>query len=46
MKQEIIKLPKQLMNSIRAVIKETGLFKDEEDFISQSIIEQMRKFKR
>ena len=41
-----IKLPKQLLDSIKAVIEETKLFKNEEDFISQAIIKQIRKFKK
>ncbi|MBT6995101.1 hypothetical protein HN865_00535 [Candidatus Woesearchaeota archaeon] len=40
-----IKIPKQLMNSVKAVVDKTGLFADEEDFISQAIIKQITKYK-
>jgi hypothetical protein len=40
-----IKIPKQLMESIKAVVDKTKLFVDEEDFISQAIIKQISKYK-
>ena len=40
-----IKIPKQLMNSVKAVVDKTKLFVDEEDFISQAIIKQISKYK-
>jgi hypothetical protein len=40
-----IKIPKQLMASIKAVVDKTKLFADEEDFISQAIIKQISKYK-
>lgn len=45
MDQETIQLPKPLMDSIRAVIKETNLFKTEQDFIEEAIIKTLRRFK-
>tara|TARA_Y100000310_G_C20678303_1_gene814370 strand:+ start:336 stop:482 length:147 start_codon:yes stop_codon:yes gene_type:complete len=45
LEQETITLPKPLIESIRSVIKETKLFKDEQDFIEQSIIKTLRRFK-
>lgn len=40
-----IKIPKQLLASVRAVVEKTRLFADEEDFISQAIIKQISKYK-
>lgn len=40
-----IKIPKQLRDSVKAVVEKTGLFTDEEDFISQAIIKQISKYK-
>ncbi len=40
-----VKIPKQLMNSVKAVVEKTKLFADEEDFISQAIIKQISKYK-
>jgi len=40
-----IKLPKQLIDSIKAVVEKTKLFVDEEDFITQAIIKQISKYK-
>jgi len=40
-----IKIPKQLMDSVKAVVDKTRLFADEEDFISQAIIKQISKYK-
>ena len=40
-----IKIPKQLINSVKAVVDKTKLFADEEDFISQAIIKQISKYK-
>ncbi len=40
-----IKIPKQLMSSVKAVVDKTKLFVDEEDFISQAIIKQISKYK-
>ena len=45
MQTETIKLPKQLMDSIRVVVQKTKMFADEEDFINQAIIKQISKFK-
>ena len=45
MEKENFELPKQLMDNIRAVIDKTKLFIDEEDFITQSIIKQITKYK-
>ncbi|MBT3395040.1 hypothetical protein HOA59_00775 [archaeon] len=43
MEFETVKLPKQLMDSIRNTIEQTKMFSDEEDFINQSIIKQISK---
>ena len=40
-----VKIPKQLMDSVKAVVEKTRLFADEEDFISQAIIKQISKYK-
>ncbi len=40
-----VKIPKQLMDSVKAVVDKTKLFADEEDFISQAIIKQISKYK-
>ncbi|MCD4760117.1 hypothetical protein K8R33_04485 [archaeon] len=40
-----IEVPKQLMESVKAVIEKTKLFADEDDFISQAIIKQISKYK-
>jgi len=40
-----IKIPKQLMDSVKAVVNKTGLFADEDDFITQAIIKQISKYK-
>ncbi|MBT3416692.1 hypothetical protein HON86_00760 [Candidatus Woesearchaeota archaeon] len=40
-----IKIPKQLMGSVKAVVDKTQLFADEDDFISQAIIKQISKYK-
>jgi len=45
MQTEAIHLPKQLIDNIRSLIKNTNMFKDESDFIEQSIIKQMSKLK-
>ena len=45
METETIQIPKQLMDSIRELVKKTKLFADEDDFINQAIIKQMAKFK-
>ena len=45
METETLKLSKPMMNSIRALIKQTNLFKDETDFVEQAIIKQMSKMK-
>ena len=45
MEKEILELPKQLMDNIRIVIDKTKLFSDEEDFVTQSIIKQITKYK-
>ena len=43
--KENIELPKPLMNSIRSLIKETKLFKTEQDFIEDALIKALRRFK-
>ena len=45
METEDIKLPKQLMDNVRVIIENTKLFTDEEDFVTQSIIKQISKYK-
>ncbi|MFH1376803.1 MAG: hypothetical protein ABIH25_04155 [Candidatus Woesearchaeota archaeon] len=45
METESVKLPKQLMDSVRAVIEKTRLYTNEEDFISQAIVKQISKYK-
>lgn len=45
MEKETFELPKQLMDNVRVVINNTKLFIDEEDFITQSIIKQITKYK-
>jgi hypothetical protein len=45
MEIEEIKLPKQLMDNVRIIIENTKLFIDEEDFVTQSIIKQISKYK-
>jgi hypothetical protein len=45
MEIEEIKLPKQLMDNVRIIIENTKLFTDEEDFVTQSIIKQISKYK-
>jgi Arc/MetJ-type ribon-helix-helix transcriptional regulator len=40
-----VKIPKQLLNSVKAVVEKTKLFADEDDFISQAIIKQISKYK-
>ena len=45
MQSETIKLNKQLIESVRSLVKKTRLFRDETDFIEQAIIKQMSKMK-
>ena len=45
MEMEEIRLPKQLMDNVRVIIDKTKLFADEEDFITQSIIKRITKYK-
>ena len=45
MEFETIKINKQLIDSVRIIVKKTKLFKDETDFIEQSIIKQMSKMR-
>jgi len=45
METEDIKLPKQLMDNVRVIIESTKLFADEEDFVTQSVIKQITKYK-
>ncbi len=45
METTTIKIPKQLMDSVQAVIQKTKLFTDEEDFVTQAIIKQISKYK-
>jgi len=40
-----IKIPDQIMISIKQIVKKTGLFKDETDFVSQAILKEIRKYK-
>ena len=40
-----VKIPKQLMSSVKAVVEKTRLFYDEDDFITQAIIKQISKYK-
>ncbi|MBI2106850.1 hypothetical protein HYT57_02595 [Candidatus Woesearchaeota archaeon] len=40
-----IELPKELVKSIKVVVEKTKLFEDETDFIIQSIIKELRKYK-
>lgn len=42
---EHVKISKPMMESIRAVIKQSKLFKDETDFVEQAIIKQMSKLR-
>ena len=43
METENIQLPKQLVNSIRELVKKTKLYQDENEFIMDAIITQIRK---
>ena len=45
MEMEKIEMPKQVMDSIRIIIKKTRLYKDEKDFVQQAVMKQMMKFK-
>lgn len=45
MEVEIIKINKQLVDSVRTIVKKTKLFRDENDFIEQAIIKQMSKMR-
>ena len=45
MEKETVVLPKQLMDNIRVIVKETKLFADEHDFVTQAVIKQISKFK-
>ena len=38
-----IKFPKQLMDSIKAIVESSKLYNDEKDFIEQAIIKQVSK---
>ena len=40
-----IELPKELVISIKVIVEKTKLFEDETDFITQSIIKELRKYK-
>ena len=40
-----IEPPKELVKSIKVIIEKTKLFEDETDFITQSIIKELRKYK-
>lgn len=40
-----IELPKELVKSIKIIVEKTKLFEDETDFITQSIIKELRKYK-
>ena len=45
METETLELPKQLMENIRRIVEETEIFSDEKDFVMQSIIKQISKFR-
>ena len=40
-----INVPDQLVNSIRIIVKKTGNYKDESDFIQQAVMKQLMKYK-
>lgn len=43
METENIELPRQLVNSIRELVKKNRLYQDENEFIMDAIITQVRK---
>ena len=43
METENIELPRQLVNSIRELVKNTKLYQNENEFIMDAIITQVRK---
>ena len=45
MEIESIRISKQMMDSVRVVVKKSRLFRDETDFVEQAIIKQMSKLK-
>lgn len=45
MESSTIKLPKQVMDSIKEIVKKTNLYVDEADFVQQAIMKQITKFK-
>lgn len=45
MKKTTIKLPEEMMKSIKEIINKTKMFENEEDFINQAIIKQLSKFR-
>ncbi|MEK6973745.1 MAG: hypothetical protein AABW41_00665 [Nanoarchaeota archaeon] len=45
MEHENIKINKQLIESVRTLVRKTKMFRDETDFIEQAIIKQMSKMR-
>ncbi len=45
MEYETIRLPKELLRSIKVIVDKTRMFEDETDFINQAIIKEIRKYK-
>ena len=45
MEGSTIKIPKQMMDSIKEIIKQTDIYVNEADFVQQAIMKQIVKFK-
>jgi len=45
METETIRLPKQLVDSIRIIIRRTNIYHDETEFVQQAVMKQLMKFK-
>lgn len=45
MEGSTIKIPKQVIDSIKEIVKKTDIYVDEADFVQQAIMKQITKFK-
>jgi len=45
MESSTIKIPKQVIDSIKEIVKKTNIYVDEADFVQQAIMKQITKFK-
>ena len=45
MESSTIKIPKQIIDSIKEIVEKTDIYVDEADFVQQAIMKQITKFK-